>query len=76
MYEAQFGTQLGVVGNVPELGGPGWSPDACLTLEWSDGHVWSGVVELSTTHAIEFKVRRLYDALAVGTDPARAAQQG
>eukprot|EP00746_Dinoflagellata_sp_MGD_P039699 gnl/MRDRNA2_/MRDRNA2_195863_c0_seq1.p1 gnl/MRDRNA2_/MRDRNA2_195863_c0~~gnl/MRDRNA2_/MRDRNA2_195863_c0_seq1.p1 ORF type:complete len:280 (-),score=35.83 gnl/MRDRNA2_/MRDRNA2_195863_c0_seq1:70-909(-) len=39
-----FGEEVRVVGNVPELGQ--WHPDRALTMTWSDGNVWQATVEV------------------------------
>jgi hypothetical protein len=41
---AAFGEHLGVVGSVKELGD--WNVDCCLRLQWSEGDLWSGHVDL------------------------------
>jgi hypothetical protein len=52
--QVNYGQQLRVVGNAPGLGG--WDTARGLHLKWSEGHVWSGEVELDAGSHVEFKV--------------------
>ena len=59
----EFGKQVGVVGSLPGLGS--WDATQAFTLEWNDGHIWSGSVVIPldqllmtpsvSSHCIEYK---------------------
>ncbi|KAI8469728.1 MAG: hypothetical protein J3K34DRAFT_521882 [Monoraphidium minutum] len=52
--ELKFGEHMAVAGDAPELGG--WSPLGARRLDWADGNVWAGDVEIDASRdAVEFK---------------------
>ena len=54
-YVTQFGQDMYVVGNVPELGN--WNPANAVPLNWVDSDTWSGPVTFTTSagQGIQFK---------------------
>lgn len=54
-YTTQWGEEMYVVGNVPELGN--WDPANAVKLNWVDSDTWSGPVTFTTSagQVIEFK---------------------
>lgn len=42
----QFGHSIKVIGNIGDLGG--WNVEESLRLEWSEGHVWTGEIEVDS----------------------------
>lgn len=64
----EFGSGVCVVGNLPGLGQ--WDAEQSLSLEWNDGHVWTGHVHvpldrlLSVSPGVEYKyVVRSHEAM-------------
>ena len=55
-FATKMGSGLAVVGSLPFLGD--WKASGALPLTWSEGHRWSGDMELPQgwTGTIEFKV--------------------
>lgn len=49
----EFGQQFFVVGDDELVGA--WNPEAALRMEWSEGHIWTTELEVSTGKRIEFK---------------------
>lgn len=52
-----YGDQVFVVGNIPELGN--WNAEGGFPLQWTDGDTWEGRLSLSNLHAhqqIEYKL--------------------
>lgn len=37
-YKTKWGQEIGVVGNIPQLGN--WDPRKALKMRWTNGHVW------------------------------------
>lgn len=54
-YVTQYGQDMYVVGNVPELGN--WNPANAVPLSWVDSDTWSGPVTFTTSagQSIQFK---------------------
>ena len=54
-YVTQYGQDMYVVGNVPELGN--WNPANAVKLNWVDSDTWSGPVSFTTSagQSIQFK---------------------
>jgi hypothetical protein len=53
----EYGDQVFVVGNIPELGN--WDAEGGFPLQWTDGDTWEGRLSLSNLHAhqqIEYKL--------------------
>lgn len=44
-YAVEFGESIRLVGNISELGD--WCPGRGISLNWTPGHIWEGVVKLS-----------------------------
>jgi hypothetical protein len=45
-FSTTQGEEIGVVGELPELGG--WDVHKCLKLQWSEDHVWESTVPVIT----------------------------
>jgi hypothetical protein len=52
-YMVGFGEGMYVVGNLEQLGS--WNVESSLQLEWTEGHVWRGRVEVPVGSELEFK---------------------
>ena len=54
-YVTQYGQDMYVVGNVPELGN--WNPANAVPLSWVDSDTWSGPATFTTSagQSIQFK---------------------
>jgi hypothetical protein len=47
----EFGSRLGIVGSLGQLGL--WDASQALQLEWSDGHVWRGEIDVPLSDLLE-----------------------
>jgi alpha-amylase len=45
-YKTDFGQEVFLVGNVPELGN--WEVTKGVRLTWTDGHLWQGAINIAT----------------------------
>lgn len=70
----EYGDRVVIVGSDPALGS--WAIDNAVLLEWTDGDVWEGIVDLGPGHH-EFKVipRDQGDSLFVVLCPARSGMR-
>ncbi|KAI3419225.1 CBM20 domain-containing protein [Psidium guajava] len=72
--ECQFGEQFLVVGDDPALGS--WDPSSAVSLDWSDGHIWSVELDIPTGRDIRFKfiLRQRDGEILWQPDPDRILQ--
>ncbi|XP_057535273.1 uncharacterized protein LOC130813455 [Amaranthus tricolor] len=52
--ECQFGDSFLIVGDDPILGS--WNPSHAIPLNWSEGHIWSLLLELPVGKSIQYKI--------------------
>mmetsp|Transcript_12506 Transcript_12506/g.13711 ORF Transcript_12506/g.13711 Transcript_12506/m.13711 type:complete len:370 (-) Transcript_12506:187-1296(-) len=45
-YQTDFGQNVYVIGNIPELGN--WKVAGAVKLKWHDGHIWKTIVPISS----------------------------